>query len=76
VSGDAYLSPGTYARVIFIEDDGPSGDKIQFGALNPPYTSCPDPASATFPSFLIGGSFQVPPVLTSGDFVVEDDVVD
>jgi hypothetical protein len=71
-----YGGEGSFPRVIFIEDNGPSGDRIQFGTLAAPYTSCPDPASATFPPFVVGGSIQVPPVLTSGDFVVEDDIVD
>ena len=71
-----YGQEGTFPRVLFIEDNGPSGDRIQFGTLGAPYTACPDPASATFPPFVINGMFQVPPVLTSGDFVVEDDVVD
>jgi hypothetical protein len=65
------LASGSIPRTIFIEDNGPSGDRIQFGSLASPYTTCPDPTTATFPDFFVGG-FPVPPVLTSGNFVVQD----
>ena len=59
-------------RTVFIEDNGPTGDRIQFGGLASPYTTCPNPATATFPPFIVGGDIEIPPVLETGNFVVHD----
>ena len=63
--------PQPIPRVLYVEDNGPTGDRIGFGSLHEPYDTCPAPTDADFPAFNIGGVL-VPPVLTSGDFTVHD----
>jgi hypothetical protein len=63
--------PQPVHRILFVEDNGPGGDRIGFGTLSAPYTDCPAPTDASFPDFEIGG-FMVPPVVATGDFVVHD----
>jgi hypothetical protein len=57
--------------MLFVEDNGPSGDRIGFGQLADPATTCPIPTDANFVPFIVGGT-PVPPVVTSGDFTVHD----
>jgi hypothetical protein len=63
--------PAPIPRVLYIEDNGASGDRIGFGGLNAPYTSCPAPTAADFVDFTVGDSV-IPPVLESGDFTIHD----
>ena len=58
--------PNPSPRVLYVEDNGSSGDRIGFGVLSPPYSDCPAPNDASFPDFL------GPPVLESGDFTIHD----
>jgi len=58
-------------KLVFIEDNGATGDRYSTRAVSAPATTCPAATAADFPNFLIGG-FSVPPVITSGDFVVHD----
>jgi hypothetical protein len=64
---------GPIPRTLFVEDNGPTGDRIEFSGLAAPHTMCPDPNVATFPPFDLGYRV-VPAILTSGDFVVHDHV--
>jgi hypothetical protein len=57
--------------MLFVEDNGPSGDRIGHVQLAEPATTCPVPTDADFVPFIVGGS-AIPPVLTSGDFTVHD----
>jgi hypothetical protein len=63
--------PQPVHRILFVEDNGPTGDRIGFGTLAPPYTRCPAPTDASFPDFDVAG-YSVPPVLETGDFTVHD----
>jgi hypothetical protein len=63
--------PAPIPRILYIEDNGPTGDRIGFGALSAPYTSCPAPSAAAFVDFHVG-DFFIPPVLESGDFTIHD----
>ena len=65
-------NPAPIPRVLFVEDNGPTGDRIGFGSLSTPYSECPTPSDSSFPNFMIGG-FSVPPVLVNGDFTIHDD---
>jgi hypothetical protein len=64
-------NPQPIPRVLYVEDNGPTGDRIGFGSLDAPYSDCPTPTDASFPDFVIGG-ISVPPVLQSGDFTIHD----
>ena len=55
-----------YPRLLFIEDNGPTGDLIGFGTMAEPYTKCPPPTSD---SFILPNGF--PGLLTSGNFTVQ-----
>jgi hypothetical protein len=57
--------------MLFVEDNGPSGDRIGFVQLTNPATTCPSPSDADFVPFMVGGN-AVAPVLNSGDFTVHD----
>jgi hypothetical protein len=63
--------PTPIPRVLYVEDNGPTGDRIGFSSLSPPYSECPAPNDASFPNFAIGG-VSAPPVLVSGDFTMHD----
>ncbi len=63
-------------RVLYVEDNGPTGDRIGFGYLQAPYTDCPTPTADDFPLmdyFTGAGSLGPPyaPVLVTGDFTVQ-----
>ena len=64
-------NPQPIPRVLYVEDNGQTGDRIGFGSLHAPYSDCPTPTDASFPDFVVGG-FSVPPVLESGDFTIHD----
>jgi hypothetical protein len=57
--------------MVFVEDNGPTGDRWGRTTLPAPADTCPVPTDADFPSFVVGPA-TIPPVLTSGDFVVDD----
>jgi hypothetical protein len=59
---------GLIPRVLYVQDNGPTGDLYGIGSLSQPYSDCPTPTDASFPYF--GG--VLPPVLTSGDFTIHD----
>jgi hypothetical protein len=59
-----------FPKLIFIEDNGPTGDRFGVGSVADP-TTCPAATDASFTSFNVGGQ-MIPPVITSGDFVVHD----
>ncbi len=49
--------------MIYIQDNGPTGDNLSWSQLDAPATSCPDPSTVDMSSF---------GTLTSGDFTVHD----
>ena len=57
-------------RLLFIEDNGPTGDRLTLGSGGDPDV-CPAPTDAVFQPIFLGG-FAVGPGLQSGDFVVHD----
>jgi hypothetical protein len=59
--------------VLFVEDNGQSGDRIGHRQLAQPATTCPIPGDADFVPFSVGGN-PVPPVVTDGDFTIHDHV--
>jgi hypothetical protein len=59
--------------MLFVEDNGPSGDRIGDVGLAEPAPTCPLPTDADFVPFSVGDS-QIDPVVTSGDFTVHDHV--
>ncbi len=66
----------TPPRVLFVEDNGPAGDRVGFGYLQAPYSDCPTPTAADFPLmdyFTADGTLAppYPPVLETGDFTVQ-----
>lgn len=61
--------PQPVHRVLYVEDNGPTGDRIGFGDLAAPYDDCPTPTASSFPPFRVGPE-SVPSVLGSGDFTV------
>jgi hypothetical protein len=67
--GQGDLTP--FPRLVFIEDNGPTGDRLGFGTIAAPATDCPVPTADDFPGFPLGGQV-VPPQVTSGDFSVHD----
>jgi hypothetical protein len=64
--GSNPLNDEQFPRLLFIEDNGPSGDVIGFGTMAPPYSKCP---AATDASFVVPPA--VPGLLMSGDFTVQ-----
>jgi hypothetical protein len=60
--------------MLFVEDNGTSGDRIGHVQLAEPATTCPVPTDADFGPFIVGG-ITVPPVVTSGDFTVHDHAI-
>ena len=58
-------------QLLFVEDNGTTGDRLGRQVLGAPATTCPAPTAADFVNFDVGG-FAVPPVLTEGDFVIHD----
>jgi predicted small secreted protein len=64
-------NPEPIPIMLFVEDNGLSGDRIGFGRLTNPATTCPTPTDADFVPFIVGDT-SVPPVVTSGDFTVHD----
>lgn len=64
-------APEPYARLLFIEDNGPTGDRMGQASLDLPATTCPVPTADDFPPYDLSG-ILIPPVVTGGDFVVHD----
>ena len=62
---------GPVYRLMFIEDNGPTGDRLDDATLAAPATTCPAPTAADFDGFDLGGQ-HIPSLVTSGDFVVHD----
>lgn len=58
-------------RLIFIEDNGASGDRFSLESALEPYETCPVPTSADFVGGSYGG-FPFGSTVSSGDFVVHD----
>jgi hypothetical protein len=58
-------------KMVFVEDNGPTGDRFAETTLSEPATTCPVPTADSFPGFLVG-TVLVPPIVGSGDFVVHD----
>ena len=67
---DASASAGT-PMMVFVEDNGPSGDRWGRVLLGAPATTCPEPAEADFGPFVHAG-IEFPSTLTVGDFTVHD----
>jgi hypothetical protein len=67
---DSASSTGT-PMMVFVEDNGPSGDRWGREVLGAPATSCPEPVEANFAPFLFAG-LEIPSTLTVGDFTVHD----
>ena len=57
--------------IVFVEDNGPTGDRWGRIEVDADPTTCPVPTAADFPDFVVG-STVIPPILTTGDFVVHD----
>jgi hypothetical protein len=71
------LSPNPFHRdVVFIEDNGPTGDRWDAEPLTGPGTTCPTPTDADFDGYSFtpasGPPWTAGSTLTSGDFVVHD----
>jgi hypothetical protein len=64
-------NPQPTPRVLYVEDNGPTSDRIGFGSLSEPYSDCPTPTDARFPNFVVGDT-SVPPVLQTGNFIIHD----
>jgi hypothetical protein len=56
--------------VMFIEDNGPTGDRWATIDLPSTTSPCPDPATATFPPIDVG--ILLPPTITTGGFDIHD----
>ena len=65
--------PGPVPRLVFVEDNGATGDRFGTRTVASAVTSCPAATDADFPNIVVG-RFVYPPVLVSGDFVVHDAV--
>jgi len=59
--------------IVFVEDNGPTGDRWGRIEVDEMPTTCPVPTGADFPSFVVG-SQVIPPIVTIGDFVVHDNL--
>jgi len=59
------------ARIAFVEDNGPTGDRWGIVTVTEPATTCPVPTADDFPAFVVGG-IEVGSTLTWGDFTVVD----
>jgi hypothetical protein len=57
--------------LVFVEDNGPSGDRWGRVQLTDPATNCPEPVESDFAPFVYAG-FELPSTLTVGDFTVHD----
>lgn len=68
--GQPDLTP--FPRLIFVEDNGSVGDRLGFGSIAAPATTCPVPTDADFPGFDVGEVHLPPFIGTGGDFVVHD----
>lgn len=60
----------TPSKLVFVEDNGPAGDRLNHRTVAEAPTVCPAATDADFAPLPIGGG--VPPILTTGDFVVRD----
>jgi hypothetical protein len=58
-------------ELLFVEDNGATGDRLGMRVIAAPATTCPVATGADFPDFVLGG-VVIPPVLTTGDFVIRD----
>lgn len=65
------VGAGIVPRLVFIEDNGPTGDRLSFGSIEAPATECPVPTDADFVPGSLGGE-PIGPEIESGDFVVTD----
>jgi hypothetical protein len=63
---------GPYHHVVFVEDNGPTGDRYDRRSYEAPVDTCPVPAATDFADFTLNGMLTIPPVVTMGDFVVHD----
>lgn len=57
--------------LAYVEDNGPTGDRFGM-STRPSPIACPAPTAADFADFSVPGFDPIPPVVTSGDFVVHD----
>lgn len=62
--------PVPYHRLVFVEDNGPTGDRYGTRIVDDA-TTCPVPTAADFPDFVFG-DVVVPPIVSGGGFVVHD----
>ena len=58
-------------KLVFVEDNGTTGDRYGSRSVNEPATTCPAAVDADFHPFVVGDQ-SIPPIITSGDFAVHD----